>query len=158
MKYKNPLSLLSLGFGSGLSPIAPGTVGSFFALVIYYNIFFGNLVELVDQLLFILFIVVSFFIGLYIYPKTVEEQDDPSSFVWDEFVGMWIACIPITIFDFSAVWLVISFLMFRIFDIWKPLGIKYFDNKHGAFYVMLDDALAGIFSAITVIFLSYFLI
>ena len=76
MKYKNPLSLLSLGFGSGLSPIAPGTVGSFFALVIYYNIFFGNLVELVDQLLFILFIVVSFFIGLYIYPKTVEEQDD----------------------------------------------------------------------------------
>jgi phosphatidylglycerophosphatase A len=158
MKYKNPLSLLSLGFGSGLSPIAPGTVGSFFALVIYYNIFFGNLVELVDQLLFILFIVVSFFIGLYIYPKTVEEQDDPSSFVWDEFVGMWIACIPITIFDFSAVWLVISFLMFRIFDIWKPLGIKYFDNKHGAFYVMLDDTLAGIFSAITVIFLSYFLI
>ena len=97
MKYKNTLSLLSLGFGSGLSPIAPGTVGSFFALVIYYNIFFGNLVELVDQLLFILFIVVSFFIGLYIYPKTVEEQDDPSSFVWDEFVGMWIACIPITI-------------------------------------------------------------
>ena len=48
--------------------------------------------------------------------------------------------------------------MFRIFDIWKPLGIKYFDNKHGAFYVMLDDTLAGIFSAITVIFLSYFLI
>ena len=53
MKYKNPLSLLSLGFGSGLSPIAPGSVGSFFALVIYYYIFFGNLVEPIDQLLFI---------------------------------------------------------------------------------------------------------
>ena len=114
--------------------------------------------HLLLQVLLEAFLHLLFIIGLYIYPKTVEEQDDPSSFVWDEFVGMWIACIPITIFDFSAVWLVISFLMFRIFDIWKPLGIKYFDNKHGAFYVMLDDTLAGIFSAITVIFLSYFLI
>ena len=158
MNLKNPLSWLSVGFGSGLSPIAPGTVGSFFALIIYYYLFFGNIIEVIDHLIFLFFIVISFFIGLFIYPKTVEKQEDPSSFVWDEFVGMWVACIPLAIIDFPLMWLFISFLLFRIFDIWKPLGIKVFDRKHGAFYVMIDDVLAGMFTAIIVIFLSFFLI
>ena len=158
MNLKNPLSWLSVGFGSGLSPIAPGTVGSFLALIIYYYLFFGNIVEVVDHLIFLIFVLISFFIGLFIYPKTVEKQEDPSSFVWDEFVGMWVACIPLAIIDFPLMWLFISFLLFRIFDIWKPLGIKVFDRKHGAFYVMIDDVLAGMFTAIIVIFLSFFLI
>ena len=156
MNLKNPLSRLSAGFGSGLSPIAPGTVGSFFALIIYYYLFFGNIIEVIDHLIFLFFIVISFFIGLFIYPKTVEGEEDPSSFVWDEFVGMWVACIPLAIIDFPLMWLFISFLLFRIFDIWKPLGIKVFDRKHGAFYVMIDDVLAGMFTAIIVIFLSFF--
>ena len=71
---------------------------------------------------------------------------------------MWVACIPLAIIDFPLMWLFISFLLFRIFDIWKPLGIKVFDRKHGAFYVMIDDVLAGMFTAIIVIFLSFFLI
>ena len=156
MNLKNPLSWLSVGFGSGLSPIAPGTVGSFFALIIYYYLFFGNIIEVIDHLIFLFFIVISFFIGLFIYPKTVEGEEDPSSFVWDEFVGMWVACIPLAIIDFPLIWLFISFLLFRIFDIWKPLGIKVLDRKQGAFYVMIDDVLAGMFAAIAVIFLSFF--
>ena len=158
MNLKNPLSWLSVGFGSGLSPIAPGTVGSFFALIIYYYLFFGNIIEVIDHLIFLFFIVISFFIGLFIYPKTVEGEEDPSSFVWDEFVGMWVACLPLAIIDFPLMWLFISFLLFRIFDIWKPLGIKVLDRKQGAFYVMIDDVLAGMFTAIIVIFLSFFLI
>ena len=156
MNLKNPLSWLSVGFGSGLSPIAPGTVGSFFTLIIYYYLFFGNIIEVIDHLIFLFFIVISFFIGLFIYPKTVEGEEDPSSFVWDEFVGMWVACIPLAIIDFQLMWLFISFLLFRIFDIWKPLGIKVLDRKQGAFYVMIDDVLAGMFAAIAVIFLSFF--
>ena len=156
MNLKNPLSWLSVGFGSGLSPIAPGTVGSFFALIIYYYLFFGNIIEVIDHLIFLFFIVISFFIGLFIYPKTVEGEEDPSSFVWDEFVGMWVACIPLAIIDFPLIWLFISFLLFRIFDIWKPLCIKFLDRKQGAFYVMIDDVLAGMFAAIAVIFLSFF--
>ena len=156
MNLKNPLSWLSVGFGSGLSPIAPGTVGSFFALIIYYYLFFGNIIEVIDHLIFLFFIVISFFIGLFIYPKSIEGEEDPSSFVWDEFVGMWVACIPLAIIDFPLMWLFISFLLFRIFDIWKPLGIKVLDRKQGAFYVMIDDVLAGMFAAIAVIFLSFF--
>ena len=158
MNLKNPLSWLSVGFGSGLSPIAPGTVGSFLALIIYYFLFFENIIEVIDHLIFLLFLLISFFIGLFIYPKTVEEQEDPGSFVWDEFVGMWVACIPLSLIDDPLVWLFITFLLFRILDIWKPLGIKHFDGKHGAFYVMIDDVLAGMFAAIIVIFLSFFLI
>jgi phosphatidylglycerophosphatase A len=48
----------------------------------------------------------------------------------------------------------LAFLIFRVFDIWKPFGIKLLDKKHGAFYVMIDDVLAGFFAAIALIFLS----
>ena len=154
MNLKNPLSWLSLGFGSGLSPIAPGTVGSFVALLIYFFFFDALLISWLHSFFFLLFIAISFVIGLFIYPRTVEEENDPGSFVWDEFVGLWIACLPIAFFKLSYIWLIVTFVFFRLFDIWKPLGIKTFDKKHGAFYVMIDDVIAGCYSSILVIFLS----
>ena len=158
MNLKNPLSWLSNGFGSGLSPLAPGTVGSFLALLIYYFLFYENIDTFKQHIFFIIFITISFFIGLFIYPRTVGEDHDPGSFVWDEFVGMWISCIPLALIDHSLKWLLISFISFRLFDIWKPFGIKFLDNKTGAFYVMIDDVLAGLLAAILVTFLSIFLI
>ena len=153
MNLKNPLSWLSLGFGSGLSPYAPGTMGSILALFIYYLVFYDLPSFWINSFFFSMFIIFSFFIGLYIYPRTVEEEDDPGSFVWDEFVGMWIACLPLSFMGNSMIWLFISFLLFRLFDILKPFGIGSFDQKHGAFYVMIDDVLAGVYAAISVIFL-----
>ena len=97
MNLRNPLSWLSLGFGSGLSPVAPGTAGSILALAIYYFLLSGLLVTWIDSFFFLLFIVISFLLGLYIYPRTVEEENDPGSYVWDEFVGMWIACLPLPV-------------------------------------------------------------
>ena len=153
MNIKNPLTWISLGFGSGLFPYAPGTMGSMLALLIYY-IFFGDLLfSWIYLFSFLFFITFSFFVGLYIYPRTVEEENDPRSFVWDEFVGMWIACLPLSFMGNSMIWLFISFLLFRLFDILKPFGIGSFDKKHGAFYVMIDDVLAGVYAAISVIFL-----
>jgi phosphatidylglycerophosphatase A len=73
-------------------------------------------------------------------------------------VGMWIACIPLALIDHSLKWLFLSFIAFRLFDIWKPFGIKFLDNKTGAFYVMIDDVLAGLLAATLVTFLSIFLI
>ena len=67
---------------------------------------------------------------------------------------MWIACIPLPFLNPGIVWLFLAFLIFRVFDIWKPFGIKLLDKKHGAFYVMIDDVLAGFFAAIALIFLS----
>jgi len=153
MNLKNPLSWLSLGFGSGLSPYAPGTIGSLLALFFYYLVFNNLLPSWINSLFFLIFIIFSFFIGLYIYPRTVEVENDPGSFVWDEFVGMWIACLPLSFMETSMTWLFISFLLFRLFDILKPFGIGSYDQMHGAFFVMIDDVLAGFYAAISVIFL-----
>ena len=101
MNLRNPLSWLSLGFGSGLSPIAPGTIGSFVALIIYYFFFDSSNTSLINNFFFLIFIMISFLIGTYIYPKTVEKDDDPGSFVWDEFVGMWVACLPLSYIESS---------------------------------------------------------
>ena len=156
MKLKNPLSWISLGFGSGLSPIAPGTIGSLVALIVYYFFFNSLAFSLTNGFIFLIFIMISFLIGIYIYPKTVEKDDDPSSFVWDEFVGMWVACLPFSYIESSFLLLLISFLSFRLFDILKPLGIRTFDKRHGAFNVMIDDVIAGVYSAISTIFLFTF--
>jgi phosphatidylglycerophosphatase A len=119
-------------------------------------VFEGFLDSWLNYLLFFFFILISFLIGLYIYPRTVEEENDPGSFGWDEFVGMWVACLPLSFIGTSLFWLSITLVLFRLFDIWKPFGIKFFDKKHGAFYVMIDDVLAGFYSGILVIFLSLF--
>ena len=156
MKLKNPLSWISLGFGSGLSSIAPGTIGSLVALIVYYFFFNSLAFSLTNGFIFLIFIMISFLIGIYIYPKTVEKDDDPSSFVWDEFVGMWVACLPFSYIESSFLLLLISFLSFRLFDILKPLGIRTFDKRHGAFNVMIDDVIAGVYSAISTIFLFTF--
>ena len=156
MNLRNPLSWLSLGFGSGLSPIAPGTMGSLVALIVYYFFFYSLAASLINSFIFLIFIMISFLIGIYIYPKTVEKDDDPGSFVWDEFVGMWVACLPLSYIESSYLWLLISFFLFRLFDIWKPLGIRTFDKGHGAFNVMIDDVIAGVYSALSMIFLLTF--
>ena len=148
MNLKKLLSIIALGFGAGLSPVAPGTVGSFFAALVYYFIFSPLIENYFQGFLFILFIAFSFLIGLYVYPRTVEGEEDPGSFVWDEFVGMWIACLPIALFEKGFLWLFVAFLLFRLFDIWKPGLVKVYDNKTGAINVMMDDVVAGAFSAV----------
>jgi phosphatidylglycerophosphatase A len=148
VNLKKLLSIIALGFGAGLSPVAPGTVGSFFAALVYYFIFSPLIESYFQGFLFILFIAFSFLIGLYVYPRTVEGEEDPGSFVWDEFVGMWIACLPIALFEKGFLWLFVAFLLFRLFDIWKPGLVKVYDSKVGAFNVMMDDVVAGAFSAV----------
>ena len=77
MNLKKLLSFISLGFGSGLSPIAPGTAGSIVAACIYYFLFSSFIENYFHYFLFILFIIFCFFIGLYLYPRTVEGEEDP---------------------------------------------------------------------------------
>ncbi len=155
MNLKNPLSWISTGLGSGLSPIAPGTMGSLLALLIYYFFIEDFLVSWLDSLFFIFFIFLSFLLGLFIYPRTVEEENDPGSFVWDEFIGMWITCIPLSFIATGDMYLVVAFFIFRLFDIWKPLGIKSLDQRHGEFYVMIDDVCAGFLGALVLVLLSF---
>ena len=147
MDLKKILLIIGQGFGSGLSPVAPGTVGSFVSATIFYFLIWDNISSWSGIGLFLLFIAVSFFMGIFVCSQVFGDDEDPKSFVWDEFVGMWISCVPLLFIDKEIYLLLLAFFIFRFFDIYKPLGIKSFDSKSGAFYVMTDDVIAGIYSA-----------
>ena len=149
--YKNPLTWFAVGFGSGLSPFAPGTLASFIAGLIFYYLFFPFSQPHSMKLIcvsYLVFLLVSFFFGLFIYKSIMNNEKDEKIFVWDEFVGMWIACFPLFLLSSPWPWILISLISFRIFDIWKPLFIGYFDRLKGALGVMMDDVLAGLISAL----------
>ena len=157
MDLKKLLLIIGQGFGTGLSPIAPGTAGSFAAAIIFYFFIWDSISTYLGIGLFLLFILVSFFIGIFLLSQLTDKEKDPKSFVWDEFIGMWISCVPLTLVDKDVYLVLLSFLVFRLFDIFKPLGIRSLDNKSGAFYVMIDDVIAGIYSAFLLILIMLFI-
>ena len=157
MDLKKLLLTIGQGFGTGLSPIAPGTAGSFAAAIIFYFFIWDSISTYLGIGLFLLFILVSFFIGIFLLSQLTDKEKDPKSFVWDEFVGMWISCVPLTLVDKDVYLVLLSFLFFRLFDILKPLGIRSLDSKSGEFHVMIDDVIAGIYSAFLLILIMFFI-
>lgn len=145
LKRLSPTNLwhvMATGFGSGLSPKAPGTAGSLAAVPFCY------LLGLASLPLKATIIVVAFAIGVYACQKATDAIgiDDHGGIVWDEFVGMFItvACLPNTL-----AWLIAGFVVFRIFDIWKPWPIGPIDAKlKGGLGIMLDDVIAGVFALV----------
>ena len=147
---KNIINLIVKVWPTGNSPIAPGTVCSILASLIGYliNINFGSDLTLLVGL-------ISGFIGYYstkIYINKVNKKD-PSEVVIDEFSGQMIATSAAGL---SPVFNVIAFILFRIFDILKPGIIGKAESIDGALGIMMDDWLAGIFSA--VILLSFYIL
>ena len=157
LNLKNPLNWFSIGFGSGLIPLAPGTFASILAALIYLILIDPNLDSLLSISLYAVFIILAFFFGLFIFPQSSGDIKDPSFFVWDEFVGMWIACLPLSFFELTWVWLIVAIIFFRFFDIWKPWIIREFDLMEGPFGVMMDDVVAGIFTSIILVLTLYLL-
>lgn len=138
--FKNPIHFLAIGLGSGAAPKAPGTWGTVAAAILYIPLASLSLPA------YLAVIVVSSLVGVYLCGKTSEDWGvhDHGGIVWDEFVGFWITMIAV---PFTWYWLLIGFALFRLFDIWKPWPIKYFDKQvHGGLGIMLDDIIAGLFS------------
>jgi phosphatidylglycerophosphatase A len=139
---KRPHQFFGLGFGLGLSPIAPGTVGTLAALPF---IFITLSYPLWLQCVFA--VVISVF-GLWACGKTAEDIQvhDHPAIVWDEVAGFYI-----TMLGAALNWqtLLAGFVLFRFFDIVKPGPIKLLDKRlKGGVGIMADDILAGIFSLI----------
>jgi len=155
---KQPIQLLALGFGSGLAPKAPGTFGTLAAIP-----FFLWLSSLSIEN-YILMLVITFSVGIVLCQRTADDLGvhDHPAIVWDEFVGVWIALIPLLIFEVSGVefwlYLLLGFVLFRFFDIIKPWPIGWLDQKvHGGLGIMLDDVLAGIEAALCLYLLILFM-
>jgi phosphatidylglycerophosphatase A len=137
----DPVLLLAFGFGSGLSKMMPGTMGTIAALPVYLVLIHGS------NWLYALMTLICVAVGVVICDKAAEKLQvhDFGGIVWDEIAGFLItmAWLP-----FSWQSLLAGFVLFRLFDIVKPWPIKWLDQHvQGGFGIMLDDVVAGLLAA-----------
>lgn len=148
---RHPAHCLSLGFGSGLSPMAPGTCGTLVGIPLY--LLLRDL-----SLPYYLAVIGGFFLlGAYVCGKTsiTLGRADPGAIVWDEIVGYLCAMVQA---PRGWVWIVVGFVLFRLFDILKPWPIGWLDQRiKGGLGIMLDDVMAAVFSLICLQLISYIL-
>lgn len=133
----NPVHLLAFGFGSGLSPHAPGTAGTLVAVPLYL------LLKSLSLPVYIGVVALACVVGIYLCGQTSKDLGvhDHSGIVWDEFCGFWITMLAAPA---SWIWIVPGFILFRLFDIWKPWPVSWADQKvSGGLGIMLDDIVAG---------------
>jgi phosphatidylglycerophosphatase A len=155
--FRNFSAFLALGFGSGLIKRAPGTFGTLAAIPIFLSL------QFLSQPLIYLFIITMFFIGIYVADKTSQAlaMKDPSCIVIDEIVGFLLLLIlvvqfPGTEISITKIDYILVFILFRIFDIWKPFPIDLLEKKFkGGFGIMIDDIGAAIYAYIIFILIHY---
>jgi len=142
-------------FFSGLSPKAPGTVGSFVALIM--GMFLLNYFTLANLFMASILITIISVKQIDIYEKEVGAHDG-KEIVIDELAGMWIALSIAGVSSDNLIMGFVAFLYFRLFDIWKPSIIGKIDaNVKGGWGVMGDDVVAGLFAGLSTA-LTYHLI
>lgn len=145
--WTNPIHFIACGFGAGLLPWVPGTWGTLVAIPIYF-------ILIQFPLWFYITITVLFNIaGIWLCGVTNRDfgTDDHPAAVWDEIAAFLIVLIAVPP---KWYYIAIGFVLFRIFDIWKPWPIRWVDkNVHGGFGVMLDDIIAAIFAFIILRFI-----
>lgn len=147
-----PAGWIACGFGSGLTPKAQGTFGSLAAIVPWL------LMRELSVPAWLTIIVVSFAIGVWACDVAgrILGVADHRSLVWDEFVGLWITLLPALVAPWWAI--VAGFALFRLFDVWKPWPIAWFDRRvKGGFGVMLDDVIAGLFAGVMLFLILHFI-
>ena len=139
---RDPGHLLSFGFGSGLSPYAPGTAGTVAAIPFYL------LLSRLDPLAYLAATVIAVAIGIYLCGRTGKALGvhDHAAIVWDEFAGFFITMLYVPV---SLTTIILGFCLFRLFDIVKPWPASVIDTRiKGGLGVMLDDVIAGIYALI----------
>ncbi len=141
--------------GVGFSPKAPGTVASAVAILPAWLLHWMG-----GFPLFAIATLIAIGAGYWATAHYIAGQSidsDPSEVVVDELAGQWIALWPLSLgmmYSDSAAYVfpypgwIAAFLLFRFFDILKPGPVGWADRRHGAFGIMADDIIAGIFAAI----------
>jgi phosphatidylglycerophosphatase A len=143
--FSRPQYFVALGFGTGLIPLWPGTMGSFLGFGMFWSLRGFSVVG--KTILYVLL----FMLGSWCCTKTGEalKQQDHRSIVFDEIFGMSVVLefIPMSIFVWS-----LGFLLFRVFDVLKPWPINLVhEAKPNGFYVLLDDVVAAGYAVICVL-------
>ena len=136
----SPSGFLAFGFGAGLSPFAPGTMGTLVAVP------FTFVLKSLGPTPFWIMLTLLFLFGIGLCSHVSRKLGvhDHGGIVWDEMVGYWLA---VAFVPLQWQWLLAAFLLFRFFDILKPWPIRQIDKKiSGGFGIMIDDVVAGLFT------------
>lgn len=137
----HPAHFLALGFGTGLAPVAPGTVGTLLAFPLFHL-----LSQRLNDLSLFGVIVALFAVGIWACGRTGRAMGiaDHSGMVWDEVVAMMLILLVVPA---GMGWWLAAFFVFRFFDVVKPPPIRYFDQTlKGGFGVMFDDIVAAFYT------------
>ena len=143
----SPSGFLAFGFGSGLSPFAPGTMGTLAAIPFIFAL------KALGNTGFWIALILLFLLGVKLCGSVSRKLGvhDHGGIVWDEMVGYWLSAAFVPL---QWPWLLAAFLLFRFFDIFKPWPIRQLDKKvSGGFGIMIDDVVAALF---TVLILAVF--
>ena len=136
--WQNPAYFIAFGFGSGLSPIAPGTCGTIIAIPIYL------LLSFYSWPVYLALTCAAFFLGVVVSDIVSRDlgEHDYKGIVWDEVVGYLLVMFMV---PKGGISMALGFILFRLFDIWKPQPIRWVDKRiHGGLGIMLDDVLAAV--------------
>ena len=134
----HPAHFISLGFGAGLSPWAPGTVGTLLAWVLYPLIRTP-----LSEFVFLALLASFFLAGVLAAERTGRALGVPDhgGIVWDEMVAIWLVLL---FTPAGLLWQVVAVALFRFFDIAKPPPVRWADRSFkGGFGVMFDDIVAA---------------
>lgn len=142
----HPAHVLAQGFGSGLSPVVPGTTGTLFAWLAFHALSV-RWPQWFTPLHWALVIAAGFVVGIWACHQTGRDLGiaDHGSMVWDEIIAFWLVLVVLMPADFNTqLW---AFFWFRFFDMVKPAPIRYFDRHlKGGFGVMWDDIVAAFYT------------
>ncbi|THF62262.1 phosphatidylglycerophosphatase A [Pseudothauera rhizosphaerae] len=147
--FSHPAHFISLGFGAGLSPRAPGTVGTLVGWLLY-----PLLRTPVTEGVFLAFLASLFVAGVIAADRTGRALGVPDhgAIVWDEMVAIWLVLLFTPV---SLLWQLAAVVIFRFFDIVKPQPIRFADQKlKGGFGVMFDDLIAAGYTLLVLAVLS----
>lgn len=138
---RDPVHFLAFGFGVGVSPVAPGTLGS------VWGILLAALTPSLGLPAEIVIAVALCLVGVYLCGESSRRLGvhDHGGIVWDEIAGAYLICLP-----FPRSWpvLLLAFVVFRVLDIVKPWPIRELDHRlHGGLGIMLDDIVAALIGA-----------
>ena len=146
----HPAHLIAQGFGSGLSPVVPGTMGTLFGWLSFYALS-QRWPALLTTEHWLLIVLTGFIVGIYVCAVTGRHlgTSDHGSMVWDEIVAIWLVLAvigPVSMREQTG-----AFLLFRFFDMVKPPPIRAVDRRFkGGFGVMADDIVAAFFTLLTI--------
>ena len=141
--------VIATGFGVGRVPYAPGTAGTLLAVPLYL------LLRELPVAWYLAVAAALFLIGVVVCDQVERQggEHDAPTIVWDEIVGY---LVTMTLAPPGWAWVVAGFVLFRLFDIWKPYPIRRIDRTMlGGFGTMLDDLVAAIYGVVVLQLLAY---